>query len=779
MAISHSDGLKQAMARAHTVAASRLHQFVTPEHLLLGLLDDPDVKVAVSATAVNGSIDHLRAAIVQLITDVHTGIKMSSSYPPVPTLGVSRAIQRAEVQMYNAGKREVKPVHVLISLFEETDSHALYAMTQEGMTQLAVKEFNEHGIRPKAEMANTADVSANDNNASFLTRFSRNLNQLARDGKIDPLIGRRDEVKNVAKIMKRRTKNNAILVGEAGVGKTAIVEGMAVMIENNDPDIPAFLHGKTIYDLDTGRLLAGTKYRGDYEERLKGVIAELIADPDAIVFIDEIHTLLGAGASSGGGPDASNLLKPALDRGQIKTIGATTIDEYRRIFEKDAALSRRFKKVDVNEPGIDDAIQTLRGVAKKMVSHHGLKISDAAIIAAVKLAHRHITNRRLPDSAIDILDDTCAAIAILAEDARPAEILIEHIENEIAASQKIPSQHLRADDRKKMKSMLPLLQQQVFGQDHALEKLTQAYKRRRAGFGASEPRPILQAILDGPTGVGKTETARQLAKYLSVELLRFDMSEYMERHTVSRLIGAPPGYVGYDQGGLLTEAVTKNPHCVLLLDEVEKAHPDIFNILLQVMDNGVLTDGNGRKCDFKNVIILMTTNLSANDKSTSIGFTQAALNAMADPDDDCPLAVKKQFPPEFRNRLDAIVSYHDLDRGHVRNIAEKFLRVSQSEIAEKKVTIVYDSATLDYLAQAGMSPDMGARPMKRKIKALIEDRISNEILEGALVDGGTVTIGVDPSGKSLTLAFAAANQNKILAITHQPAAVPELKPNDP
>lgn len=777
MAISHSDGLKQAIARAHADAAQRLHQFVTPEHLLLALLDDPDIKAAVSATAIKGSVDHLRAAMVQLIADVHSGIKLSSPYPPVATLGVNRALQRAEIQMNNSNKREVKPVHVLIALFDETGSHAVYAMMQEGMTQLSLKEFSEHGIRPKAETANVTETAANDSNASFLMRFSRNLNQLAREDKIDPLIGRRDEVRNVAKIMKRRTKNNAILVGEAGVGKTAIVEGLAVMIESQDPDLPAFLHDKTIYDLDTGLLLAGTKYRGDYEERLKGVIAELTSDPNAIVFIDEIHTLLGAGASSGGGPDASNLLKPALDRGQIKTIGATTIDEYRRIFEKDAALSRRFKRIDVNEPGIDDAIQTLRGIAKKMEAHHGLKISDAAIIGAVKLAHRHITNRRLPDSAIDTLDDTCAANAILPDGVRPSEILIEHIENEIAASRKIPSQHLRADDRQKMKIMLPTLQQQVFGQNHALEKLTQAYKRRRAGFGASEPRPILQAILDGPTGTGKTETARQLAKYLSVELLRFDMSEYMERHTVSRLIGAPPGYVGYDQGGLLTEAVTKNPHCVLLLDEVEKAHPDIFNILLQVMDNGVLTDGNGRKCDFKNVIILMTTNLSANDKSTAIGFTQAALNAMADPDDDCPLAVKKQFPPEFRNRLDAIVSYHALDRGHVKNIAEKFLRVSQSEIADKKVTILYDDATLDYLAQVGMSRDMGARPMKRKIKALIEDKISHEVLEGALVDGGTVTIGVDPSGQSLTLAFAAANQNKILALTHQPAAVPHLKPD--
>ena len=652
--------LEVSLHMAFVDARAARHEFITVEHLLSALLDNATAVEVLKACSVN--IAELRAQLKNFINDNTPVVPGTEEVDTQPTLGFQRVIQRAimHVQSTSNGKKEVTGANVLVAIFGEKDSHGVYFLQQQGVTRLDVVNFISHGIRKdQAEPVKAADPTQENEEAaasgkeSPLDQFTQNLNALARQGKIDPLIGRDGEVERVIQVLCRRRKNNPLLVGEAGVGKTAIAEGLAWRITRNE--VPDILANSIVYSLDMGALLAGTKYRGDFEQRLKGVLKALKDNPHGILFIDEIHTLIGAGAASGGTLDASNLLKPALSNGQLKCIGATTFTEYRGIFEKDAALSRRFQKVDVVEPSVDQTVQILRGLKSRFEEHHGVKYASAALVAAAELSSRYINDRHLPDKAIDVIDEAGAAQRILPKSKQKKTIGRPEIEEIVAKIARIPAQSVTVDDRSKLQTLDRDIKSVVFGQDPAIEALASAIKMTRAGLGKVD-RPIGSFLFSGPTGVGKTEVAKQLAYIMGIELLRFDMSEYMERHAVSRLIGAPPGYVGFDQGGLLTEAVSKKPHCVLLLDEVEKAHPDIFNILLQVMDHGTLTDNNGRKADFRNVIIIMTTNAGAEamQKST-IGFTNARESGdeMAD--------IKKFFTPEFRNRLDAIVSFKALD----------------------------------------------------------------------------------------------------------------------
>ena len=659
------------------------------------------------------------------------------------------------VQSTSNGKKEVTGANVLVAIFGEKDSHGVYFLQQQGVTRLDVVNFISHGIRKdQAEPVKAADPTQENEEAaasgkeSPLDQFTQNLNALARQGKIDPLIGRDGEVERVIQVLCRRRKNNPLLVGEAGVGKTAIAEGLAWRITRNE--VPDILANSIVYSLDMGALLAGTKYRGDFEQRLKGVLKALKDNPHGILFIDEIHTLIGAGAASGGTLDASNLLKPALSNGQLKCIGATTFTEYRGIFEKDAALSRRFQKVDVVEPSVDQTVQILRGLKSRFEEHHGVKYASAALVAAAELSSRYINDRHLPDKAIDVIDEAGAAQRILPKSKQKKTIGRPEIEEIVAKIARIPAQSVTVDDRSKLQTLDRDIKSVVFGQDPAIEALASAIKMTRAGLGKVD-RPIGSFLFSGPTGVGKTEVAKQLAYIMGIELLRFDMSEYMERHAVSRLIGAPPGYVGFDQGGLLTEAVSKKPHCVLLLDEVEKAHPDIFNILLQVMDHGTLTDNNGRKADFRNVIIIMTTNAGAEamQKST-IGFTNARESGdeMAD--------IKKFFTPEFRNRLDAIVSFKALDETIIMRVVDKFLMQLEEQLHEKKVDATFSDALRAHLAKHGFDPLMGARPMQRIIQDTVRKALADELLFGRLAQGGQVAVDIDAEGK-VQLTIAATN----------------------
>ena len=739
--------LEVSLHMAFVEARQQRHEFITVEHLLLALLDNPSAAEVLRACSAN--VDDLRASLTNFIKDNTPQVAGTDDVDTQPTLGFQRVIQRAimHVQSTGNGKKEVTGANVLVAIFGEKDSHAVYYLHQQGVTRLDVVNFIAHGIKKSdpPEAAKGASESSSgegeegggekNEKASPLEQFTQNLNQMAKEGKIDPLIGREYEVERVIQILCRRRKNNPLLVGEAGVGKTAIAEGLAWRITQND--VPEILAESHVYSLDMGALLAGTKYRGDFEQRLKGVLKSLKDKPNAILFIDEIHTLIGAGAASGGTLDASNLLKPALSSGQLKCIGATTFTEYRGIFEKDAALSRRFQKVDVVEPTVQETVDILKGLKSRFEEHHGVKYGVAALQAAAELSAKYINDRHLPDKAIDVIDEAGAAQRILPPNKRKKTISKAEVEEIVAKIARIPPANVSNDDRGKLQTIERDLKSVVFGQDKALEVLASAVKMARSGLGR-EDKPIGSFLFSGPTGVGKTEAAKQLAYIMGIELIRFDMSEYMERHAVSRLIGAPPGYVGFDQGGLLTEAITKKPHAVLLLDEIEKAHPDIFNVLLQVMDHGTLTDNNGRKADFRNVIIVMTTNAGAEtmNKST-IGFTnpRQAGDEMAD--------IKRLFTPEFRNRLDATVSFKALDEQIILRVVDKFLLQLETQLAEKKVDVTFTDALRKHLAKKGFDPLMGARPMQRLIQDTIRRALADELLFGRLQEGGRLTVDLD------------------------------------
>ena len=738
--------LEVSLHMAFVDARASRHEFITVEHLLAALLDNATAVEVLKACAVN--IAELRAQLKNFINDNTPVVPGNDEVDTQPTLGFQRVIQRAimHVQSTSNGKKEVTGANVLVAIFGEKDSHAVYFLQQQGVTRLDVVNFISHGVRKDqaeqvkpAESTQEAEEAGSSSKESPLEQYTQNLNVLAKQGKIDPLIGRESEVERVIQVLCRRRKNNPLLVGEAGVGKTAIAEGLAWRIVKGD--VPEILADATVYSLDMGALLAGTKYRGDFEQRLKSVLKSLKDSAHGVLFIDEIHTLIGAGAASGGTLDASNLLKPALSNGQLKCIGATTFTEYRGIFEKDAALSRRFQKVDVVEPTVDQTVQILRGLKSRFEEHHGVKYASAALVAAAELSARYINDRHLPDKAIDVIDEAGAAQRILPKSKQKKTIGRPEIEEIVAKIARIPPQSVTVDDRSKLQTLDRDIKSVVFGQDPAIEALASAIKMTRAGLGKVD-RPIGSFLFSGPTGVGKTEVAKQLAYILGIELLRFDMSEYMERHAVSRLIGAPPGYVGFDQGGLLTEAVNKKPHCVLLLDEIEKAHPDIFNILLQVMDHGTLTDNNGRKTDFRNVIIIMTTNAGAEamQKST-IGFTNARESGdeMAD--------IKKFFTPEFRNRLDAIVSFKALDETIIMRVVDKFLMQLEEQLHEKKVDATFSPALRAHLAKHGFDPLMGARPMQRIIQDTVRKALADELLFGKLAQGGHVDVDIDADGK--------------------------------
>ena len=740
--------LEVSLHMAFVEARQQRHEFITVEHLLLALLDNPSAAEVLRACAAN--IEDLRKSLVAFIRENTPTVSGTEEVDTQPTLGFQRVIQRAimHVQSTGGGKKEVTGANVLVAIFGEKDSHAVYYLHQQGVTRLDVVNFIAHGIKKSdpPEPAKGNEGSSNEGEkeeggegkGSPLDQFAQNLNQLARDGKIDPLIGREHEVERVIQVLCRRRKNNPLLVGEAGVGKTAIAEGLAWRI--TEGDVPEVLADATVYSLDMGALLAGTKYRGDFEQRLKGVLKQLKDQPRSILFIDEIHTLIGAGAASGGTLDASNLLKPALSSGAMKCIGATTFTEYRGIFEKDAALSRRFQKVDVVEPSVEQTVEILKGLKSRFEEHHSVKYALGALQAAAELSAKFINDRHLPDKAIDVIDEAGAAQRILPKSKQKKTITRNEVEDIVAKIARIPPASVSSDDRGKLKTLDRDLKSVVFGQDPAIEALASAIKMARSGLGKPD-KPIGAFLFSGPTGVGKTEVAKQLAYVLGIELIRFDMSEYMERHAVSRLIGAPPGYVGFDQGGLMTEAVTKKPHCVLLLDEIEKAHPDVFNVLLQVMDHGTLTDNNGRKADFRNVIIVMTTNAGAEtmNKST-IGFTNSRERGdeMAD--------IKRLFTPEFRNRLDAIVNFRSLDEEIILRVVDKFLLQLEQQLAEKKVEVAFSDALRKHLAKKGFDPLMGARPMQRLIQDTIRRALADELLFGRLVDGGRLSVDVDADG---------------------------------
>jgi ATP-dependent Clp protease ATP-binding subunit ClpA len=734
--------LEVSLHMAFVEARQARYEFITVEHLLLALLDNPSAAEVMRACAVN--IEDLRKTLGNFITDNTPTVPGTGEVDTQPTLGFQRVIQRAimHVQSASNGKKEVTGANVLVAIFGEKDSHAVYYLHQQGVTRLDVVNFISHGVRkdnlsePMKSPEGAEDPQAEiQSKESPLDQFTQNLNKAAAEGRIDPLIGRDSEVERVIQILCRRRKNNPLLVGEAGVGKTAIAEGLAWRITQND--VPDILQSAVVYSLDMGALLAGTKYRGDFELRLKGVLKQLKDMPDGILFIDEIHTIIGAGSASGGTLDASNLLKPALSNGQLKCIGATTYTEYRGVFEKDHALARRFQKIDVNEPTIEQTVQILRGLKSKFEEHHNVKYSASALTTAAELSARFINDRHLPDKAIDVIDEAGAAQRVLPKSKQKKTIGKADIEDIIAKIARIPPQTVNQDDRSKLQTIERDLKNVVFGQEPAIEALASSIKMARAGLGKTD-KPIGSFLFSGPTGVGKTEVAKQLAFTLGIELIRFDMSEYMERHAVSRLIGAPPGYVGFDQGGLLTEAITKKPHAVLLLDEIEKAHPDVFNILLQVMDHGTLTDNNGRKADFRNVIIIMTTNAGAESlQKRSIGFNNSkeAGDEMID--------IKRMFTPEFRNRLDAIISFRALDEEIILRVVDKFLMQLEEQLHEKKVEATFSDNLRKFLGKKGFDPMMGARPMARLIQDLIRKALADELLFGKLVTGGRVIVDLD------------------------------------
>jgi ATP-dependent Clp protease ATP-binding subunit ClpA len=752
--------LEVSLHMAFVEARQKRHEFITVEHLLLALCDNPSASEVLKACA--AKIDELKKALADFVMQHTPTVAGTGEVDTQPTLGFQRVIQRAILHVQSSGKKEVTGANVLVAIYGEKDSHAVYFLHQQGVSRLDVVNFISHGItknpqsggREEGEGAEEAPEAPGAGGA--LESFTQNLNQLAVDGKIDPLIGREHELERVIQILCRRRKNNPLLVGEAGVGKTAIAEGLARRVV--DGQVPEILAKAQVYALDMGALLAGTKYRGDFEQRLKAVLKQLVENPNAILFIDEIHTLIGAGSASGGTLDASNLLKPALSSGALKCIGATTYNEFRGIFEKDHALSRRFQKIDVNEPSIQETVEILRGLKSRFESHHGVKYTANALTTAAELAARYINDRHLPDKAIDVIDEAGALQRILPKSRQKKVIGKPEIEEIIAKIARIPARSVSSDDRTQLKNLDRDLKATVFGQDAAIEALSAAIKMARSGLGNPQ-KPIGSFLFSGPTGVGKTEVARQLAFIMGVELIRFDMSEYMERHAVSRLIGAPPGYVGFDQGGLLTEAITKHPYSVLLLDEIEKAHPDIFNILLQVMDHGTLTDNNGRKADFRNVVIVMTTNAGAEGLSkNAIGFATDRKSG------DEMAEIKRLFTPEFRNRLDAVISFAALDEAVILRVVDKFLMQLEAQLAEKKVEAQFTEALKKFLAKNGFDPLMGARPMARLIQDTIRRALADELLFGRLAGGGRVTIDVDAEGKvRLDIATAAPSGEPVPA----------------
>jgi len=728
--------LEVSLHLAFVEARQKRHEFITVEHLLLAMLDNTSAAQVLRACGVD--TEDLRKTVTEFINS-HTPVAPGNAdVDTQPTIGFQRVIQRAILHVQSANKKEVSGANILAALFGEKDSHAVHFLTERGVNRLDVVNHIVHGVSNDAQSAGAtpAQVGAETEQPAadegVLKNYTIDLNAQALAGKIDPLIGRDLELERVIQTLCRRRKNNPLLVGEAGVGKTAIAEGLARRIVEND--VPDILKDAHVYSLDMGSLLAGTKYRGDFEQRLKAVLKELADAPSAILFIDEIHTLIGAGAASGGTMDASNLLKPALSNGQLKCIGATTYQEYRGIFEKDHALSRRFQKVDVPEPSVEQTIAILRGLKTRFEEHHSVKYSAAAITSAAELSARFINDRHLPDKAIDVLDEAGAAQRILPKSKQKKIIGKHEIEEIISKIARIPPRTVSSDDRNTLKTLDRDLKAVVFGQNKAIDALATAIKMSRSGLGNPQ-KPIGSFLFSGPTGVGKTEVARQLAYAMGMPLHRFDMSEYMERHAVSRLIGSPPGYVGFDQGGLLTEAITKQPHCVLLLDEIEKAHPDIFNILLQVMDHGTLTDNNGRKADFRNVVIVMTTNAGAEALNKSnMGFTQSSASG------DEMVEIKRTFTPEFRNRIDAIISFAPLDKEVILRVVDKFLMQLEEQLHDKKVDVVFTDALKDYLAAHGFDPKMGARPMSRLIQDTIRSALADELLFGKLANGGKVTV---------------------------------------
>ena len=734
--------LEVSLHMAFVEARQKRHEFITVEHLLLALIDNPSAAEALRSCG--AKTDTLRKDLTNFIDEHTPTVSGEDDIDTQPTLGFQRVIQRAILHVQSSGKKEVNGANVLVAIYGEKDSHAVYFLQKQGVTRLDVVNYISHGISKVPQQAKAApesevETDGEKGEAGPLEQYTINRNALALQGKIDPLIGRDKELERVIQTLCRRRKNNPLLVGEAGVGKTAIAEGLARKVVEGD--VPEILAKANVYSLDMGSLLAGTKYRGDFEQRLKGVLKALQDNPHAILFIDEIHTLIGAGSASGGTLDASNLLKPALSSGQLKCIGATTYTEFRGIFEKDSALSRRFQKIDVNEPSVAETVEILKGLKARFEAHHGIKYSATAITSAAELAARYITDRHLPDKAIDVIDEAGAAQRILPKSKQKKVINKTDIEEIVAKIARIPSQHVTLDDRGALKNLDRDLKAVVFGQDKAIDALAKAIKMARSGLG-NPGKPIGSFLFSGPTGVGKTEVAKQLAYCLGVELLRFDMSEYMERHAVSRLIGAPPGYVGFEQGGLLTEAVTKKPYCVLLLDEIEKAHPDIFNILLQVMDHGTLTDNNGRKSDFRNVVIIMTTNAGAADlQKSNMGFTNSRQTG------DEMVEIKRLFTPEFRNRLDSTISFAPLDHEVILRVVDKFLMQLEEQLHEKKVEAHFTDAVKELLAEKGFDPLMGARPMARLIQDTIRSALADELLFGKLASGGRVTVDLDKDGK--------------------------------
>jgi len=734
-----SKDLEYSIGQCYKRAREARHEYMTVEHLLLALLDNPSAEAVLKATGAD--FDRLRSELEDAIGKSVVRLDLEDGRDTQPTLGFQRVLQRAVYHVQSSGKKEVTGANVLVAIFGEKDSHAVYFLNQQDVTRLDVVNYLSHGIarhggeEPGAgEDAPHAEGAEGEGKGDALSEFATDLNALAREGRIDPLVGRADEIERTIQVLCRRRKNNPLYVGEAGVGKTALAEGLAKRIV--DGEVPEVLADATIYSLDLGALVAGTKYRGDFEKRLKGVLAALKKVPGAVLFIDEIHTIIGAGSASGGTMDASNLIKPMLASGELRCIGSTTFQEYRGIFEKDRALARRFQKIDIVEPTVGEAVEILHGLKPKYESHHGVTYADDALQAAVDLSVKHIGDRLLPDKAIDVIDEAGARQRLLPAETRKQLIDVEEIEAIVARMARIPAKQVSASDRDVLAHLERNLKMVIFGQDPAIETLASAIKLSRSGL-ANPDKPIGNFLFAGPTGVGKTEVTRQLALQLGIELVRFDMSEYMEPHSVSRLIGAPPGYVGFDQGGLLTEKIVKTPHCVLLLDEVEKAHPDIFNILLQVMDRGVLTDTNGREANFRNVILVMTTNAGAAQAARrSIGFTQQ------DHSTDAMEVIRRSFSPEFRNRLDAIVQFQPLGMDHILRVVDKFLIELETQLHEKDVTLSATPEAREWLARHGFDPLMGARPMARVIQDRIKRPLADELLFGKLSKGGRVSVDV-------------------------------------
>ena len=745
-----SSELEYCLNEAFRGARDDQHEFITVEHLLLALLNSPEVIGILRACG--GNLERLAQELAEFIDESTPRLRGEDgeSTTSQPTLGFQRALHRAVSHVQSSGKKEVTPANVLVAVFAERQSHAVYLLESQEITRYDVVRHISHGVPkvpdgvPGKDQAGAGTDGRDDApQATPLEQFTTNLNQLARDGGIDPLIGREAEIERTIQILCRRRKNNPLYVGEAGVGKTAMAEGLARLIV--EERVPEVLSACTLYALDMGSLIAGTKYRGDFEKRLKGVVAELRKIPGAILFIDEIHTVIGAGAASGGVMDASNLIKPVLANGDLRCIGSTTYTEFRGVFEKDRALARRFQKIDIVEPTVQETVEILQGLRSRFEEHHDVEYVDEALQAAAELSSRHINDRHLPDKAIDVIDEAGASIRLMPEAEREKIVSVERVQHIVARMARIPPKSVSASDRDVLSHLERDLKLVIFGQDPAIGALASAIKMSRSGLG-DELRPVGSFLFYGPTGVGKTEVTRQLALTMGVELVRFDMSEYMERHTVSRLIGAPPGYVGFDQGGLLTEAIARNPHCVLLMDEIEKAHPEVFNLLLQVMDHGILTDNNGRKADFHNVIIVMTTNAGAQEASrASVGFT------LQDHSSDAMEVIKRMFSPEFRNRLDAIIKFDALDERSIARVVDKLIVELEAQLDKNEVTIELEPSARDWIARRGYDQKMGARPMARVIQEHIKRPLAEELLFGSLREGGHVRVDVGKDGDSLVL----------------------------